>query len=87
MRKMKKIDIHKNLTKYAAQWKASKKNTPVDRLVIGVRNEAIEVIVLFLSDGSLLFGPDGLHNIDGLTIHLDGESHEGRIALDDAMAG
>ena len=57
--------------------KLRKKALHVDRLVVGVSNETVEVIVLFLRYGSLLFGPDGLHHIHSLTVHLDGEGHEG----------
>lgn len=60
-------------------------NTPVNRLVISVRDEAIEIVVLLLSNGCLLFGPDRLHHVHRLAIHFNRESHEGRVALDNAV--
>jgi hypothetical protein len=48
-------------------------------------NSPVEVVVLLLSDCGLLHGPDGLHRVHRLAVHLHGESHEGAVLFDDAV--
>lgn len=59
----------------------------VERLIVSIAHEFVELCVLLVFDFAFCPRPDGFNSVDFLAFDFDREGNEGRILLDDPLDG
>ena len=59
----------------------------IGRHVKGIADEFVKLVILLILDFIFALGPQGLHGINRVALHLDGKGNEVRVLGDDLFNG